>query len=175
VALSNHKRKPRKKIMSFFKSKNSLTAIKPFISVNCDITAKISNRVGFHTQNIQFDKDHNSNLIALIGRGYENGFNNSKKGMTLVFSSDIQSGTYSPKDSKFPFETFDYYESGANDEFTTFYTYKPESGTVTVEVVKNDSEALRYLINFDIKGKDSRTEELHIVGKAEFNVFMRTS
>jgi hypothetical protein len=161
--------------MGLFKSKISVTAQNPFISVNCDIEAKVSNRVKFHTQNIEFEKDHSSDLIALIGRAYENGFNDSKRGMMFVFSSDIQSGTYSPKDSNFPFETCEYYESGANDQFTTFYTYKPESGTVTVEVVENNSKALRYLINFDFKGKDNRTEELHIVGKAEFNVFMRTS
>jgi hypothetical protein len=175
VALSNRERKPRKKIMSLFKSKNSTLSLDPFVSVNCDIEAKVSNRVNFHTQNIEFEKDLNSDLIGLIGRSYENGFNDSKKGMTFVFSSDIQSGTYSPNDSNFPFETFYYYESGANDQFTTFYIYKPESGTITVEVVKNNSKALCYLINFDFKGKDSRTEELRIVGKAEFNVFMRTS
>ncbi|WP_283183112.1 MULTISPECIES: hypothetical protein [unclassified Pseudomonas] len=159
--------------MSLFKSKNSTLSLDPFVSVNCDIEAKVSNRVKFHTQNIQFDKDTNSNLIAYIGRSYENGFNDSKKGMMFVFPSDIQSDTYSPKDSNFPFETFFYYENGANADFTTAYQYKPESGTITVEVVQNNSEALRYLINFDFKGKDNRTEELHIAGKAELNVFMR--
>jgi len=173
VALSNHESKPRKKIMSLFKSKNSTLSFDPFVSVNCDIEAKISNRVKFHTQNIQFEKDTNSNLIAYIGRSYENGFRDSQKGMMFIFPSDIQSGTYSPKDSNFPFDTFQYYESGANDDFSTSYTYKPESGTITVEVVQSDSETLRYLINFDFKGKDSRTEALHIVGRAELNVFMR--
>ncbi|WP_415757766.1 hypothetical protein [Pseudomonas sp. LT1P18] len=159
--------------MSLFKSKNSTLSLDPFVSVNCDIEAKISNRVKFHTQNIQFDKDIHSNSIAYIGRSYENGFNDSRKGMMFIFSSDIQSGTYSPKDSNFPFDTFYYYENGANADFTTSYTYKPESGTITVEVVQSNSEALIYLINFDFKGKDNRTEELHIVGKAELNVFMR--
>ncbi|MBV7497648.1 hypothetical protein KW837_25615 [Pseudomonas sp. PDM24] len=160
--------------MSLFKSKNSTLSLDPFISVNCDIEATVSGRVKLHTQNIQFDKDINSNLIAFIGRSYENGFNNSKKGMFFIYSKDIQSGTYSPTDSNFPFDTLHYYESGASDDLATFYTYKPESGTVTVEVVENNSTALRYLITFDFKGKDSRTEQLHIVGKAEFNVFMRT-
>ncbi|MGX1188013.1 hypothetical protein AB7M29_005692 [Pseudomonas sp. F-14 TE3623] len=159
--------------MSLFKSKNSTLSLDPFISVNCDIEAKVSGRVKFHTQNIQFEKDINSNSVAFIGRSYENGFNDSKKGMMFIFSSDIQSGTYSPKDSNFPFETLNYYESGANDDFTTFYNYKPEIGTINVEVVESNSEASRYIINFDFKGKDSRTEELHITGKAELNVFMR--
>ncbi|MGL6241746.1 hypothetical protein [Pseudomonas sp.] len=159
--------------MSLFKSKNSALSLDPFISVNCDIKATVSGRVEFHTQNIQFDKDPNSESVAFLGRSYENGFSNSKKGMMFVFSSDIQSGTYSPKDPNFPFESFYYYENGANDDFSTSYTYKPESGTITVEVVQSNSEALRYLINFDFKGKDSRTEELHIAGKAELNVFMR--
>ncbi|MHC8331530.1 hypothetical protein [Pseudomonas sp. LB3P25] len=159
--------------MSLFKSKNSKLSLDPFVSVNCDIKATVSGRVEFHTQNIQFDEDINSNLIVFIGRGYENGFNDSKKGMMFIFSSDIQSGTYSPTDSNFPFDTLHYYESGANDDFTTFYTYKPERGTINVEVVENNSEAFRYIINFDFKGKDNRTEELHIVGKAVFNVFMR--
>lgn len=160
--------------MSLFKSKNSTLSLDPFVSVNCDIEAKVSNRVKFHTQNIQFDKDPHSNLIAYIGRSYENGFRDSKKGMMFIFSSDIQSGTYSPKDSNFPFDTFHYYEHGANDDFSTSYQYKPESGTITVEVVQSNSEALRYLINFDFKGKDNRTEELHIAGKAELNVFTRS-
>jgi hypothetical protein len=173
VALFNHERKPRKKIMSLFKSKNSTLSLDPFVSINCDIEATVSGRVKYHTQNIQFEKALDSNLIAFIGRAYENGFNDSKKGMWFTFPSDIQSGTYSPKDSNFPFNTFFYYENGANADFTTSYQYKPESGTITVEVVQNNSEALRYLINFDFKGKDSRTEELHIAGKAELNVFMR--
>ncbi|VVP04784.1 hypothetical protein [Pseudomonas fluorescens] len=161
--------------MSLFKSKNSTFSLDPFTSVNCDIEASISGRVKFHTQNIQFEKDTNSNLIAFIGRSYENGFNDSKKGMMLIFSSDIQSGTYLPQDPNFPFDSFYYYENGANADFTTSYQYKPESGTIKVEVVSNNTEALCYLINFDFKGKDNRTEELHIVGKAELNVFMRTS
>ncbi|MEO4014400.1 hypothetical protein [Pseudomonas rossensis] len=159
--------------MSLFKSKNSTLSLDLFVSVNCDIEAKVSNRVKFHTQNIQFDKDTNSNLIAFIGRSYENGFNDSKKGMMFTFSSDIQSGTYSPKDPNFPFDTFYYYENGANADYSTSYQYKPESGTITVEVVQNDSEALRYLINFNFKGKDHRTEQLHIAGNAELNVFTR--
>ncbi|MDI3356587.1 hypothetical protein MO767_19880 [Pseudomonas sp. UYIF39] len=159
--------------MSLFKSKNSTLSLDPFVSVNCDIEAKVSNRVKFHTQNFQFVKDINSNLIGFIGRAYENGFNDSKKGMVFTFSSDIQSGTYSPTDPNFPFDTLHYYESGANDDDTTLYTYKPERGTINVEVVENNSETLRYIINFDFKGKDHRTEELRIVGKAEFNVFMR--
>ena len=106
--------------MSLFKSKNSTLSLEPFISVNCDIEAKVSNRVKFHTQNIQFDKDINSNLIAFICRAYENGFNDSKKGMMFIFPSDIQSGTYSPKDSNFPFDTLHYYESAANARLYDF-------------------------------------------------------
>ncbi len=161
--------------MSLFKSKNSTFSLAPFVSVNCDIEATISGRVKLHTQNIQFDKDTDSTLVAFIGRSYENGFNDSKKGMMLIFSSDIQPGTYSPKDPNFPFDTFYYYENGANADFTTSYQYKPESGIIKVEVIQNNTEALRYLISFDFKGKDNRTEELKITGKAELNVFMRTS
>ena len=161
--------------MRFFKSKNSVSALAmdPFVSVNCDIKATVSHRVEFHTQNIQFYKDNDSNRIGYIGRSYENGFADSSKGMMFEFTSDIQSGTYSPEDSNFPFDTFQYYESGANDDFSTSYTYNPESGSITVEVVQSDSEALRYLINFDFKGKDHRTEELKITGKAILNVFTR--
>ncbi|MHC8373558.1 hypothetical protein ACYZT2_23035 [Pseudomonas sp. MDT1-85] len=161
--------------MGFFKSKNSVNALEPFVTVNCDIEATVSNRVKFHTQNIEFDKDNNSDSIALLGRAYENGFNNSKKGLMFIFSSNIQSGSYSPTDSNFPFESLYYYESGDNGDFVTFYNYKAESGTINVEVVENNSQALRYIINFDFKGKDNRTEELRINGKAEFNVFTRPS
>ncbi|WP_219094548.1 hypothetical protein [Pseudomonas sp. UMAB-40] len=161
--------------MNFFKSKNSVNAMDTLISVNCEINATVSNRVKLQTQNIQFYEDNNSDLIGYIGRSYESGFVDSKKGMMLEFSSAIQSGTYSPANSNFPFHRFQYFESGANDDFTTAYVYKPESGTITVEVVQSNSEALRYIIDFDFKGKDRRTEELHIVGKAELNVFMRTS
>ncbi|MET0846290.1 MAG: hypothetical protein ABWY46_08855 [Pseudomonas sp.] len=139
--------------MSLFKSKNSTLSLDPFITVNCDIEAKISNRVKFHTQNVQFDEDPNSTLIAYIGRSYENGFKDSKKGMMFIFSSDIQSGTYSPQDPHFPFDEFYYYENGANDDFSVSYTYEPKSGTVTVEVVQSDSEALRYLIDLISKPK----------------------
>jgi len=160
--------------MSLFKSKTSTLSLDPFITVNCDIEAKISNRVKFHTQNVQFLKDPNSTMIGYIGRSYENGYKDSKKGMVFTFSSDIQSDTYLPQTPNFPFNNFYYYEHGANDSFSTSYTYEPASGTITVEVVQSDSEALRYLINFDFKAKDSRTEELHIAGKADLNVFMRS-
>ena len=159
--------------MSLFKSKSSTPSLDPFISVNCDIEATVSDRVKFHTQNIEFQKDNNSDLIGFICRSYENGFKDSRKGMIFVFSSEIPSGTYSPTDPNFPFDTLYYYESGANDDYTTSYIYKPERGTINVEVVKNNSNALSYIINFDFKGKDISTEELRFVGKAEFNVFMR--
>lgn len=159
--------------MSFFKKKNSVNQLDPFISVNCDIKAEISNRVELYTQNVQFAQDSNSDSIALLGRAYESGFNDSKKGMSFVFSRNIQSGTYTPG-ATFPFEEFYYFESASNDIASTYYTYKPESGSVTVEVVANSSEQLRYILNFDFKGKDNRTETLRIVGKATFNVFMRS-
>lgn len=160
--------------MSLFKSKNSTLSFDPFVTVSGNIEATVSGRVKFHTQNIQFEKDPTSNLIALTGRGNDSGFDNSKKGMIFVFPSDIQSGTYSPTDPNFPFARLNYYEFGANNDNTTSYSYKPERGTINVEVVENNSTVLRYIINFDFKGKDSLTEELHIVGKAEFNVFIRS-
>lgn len=161
--------------MSLFKNKNSENAPNPFISVNCDLQASISNRVDFNTQNIQFFEDDLSSRIGFIARSYENGFIVSNKGMIFVFPSDIETGSYKPTDSDFPFETLHYYELGANGDFSTSYSYKAESGTIDIEVISNDAQALRYLINFDFKGKDRRTEELHIKGDAELNVFMRAS
>ncbi|MFP0193662.1 hypothetical protein ACKJSM_00575 [Pseudomonas sp. PHC1] len=161
--------------MSVFKNKNSISAADPFISVNGDVKASISNRVDLHTQNIQFFKDDNSSEIAFIARSYETGFKDSKKGMFLIFSSDIQSGTYNPADPAFPFQSLYYYENGANDNFTTSYVYEAEVGIVKVEVISKNQEALRYLIDFDFKGKDNRTEELHIKGIAHLNVFTRSS
>jgi hypothetical protein len=159
--------------MSFFKKKTSAHQLDPFISVNCDLKAEISNRVELYTQNFEFAQDSNSDSIALLGRAYENGFGSSKKGMSFVFSRNIQSDTYTPG-AAFPFQELYYFESGANDDFLTFYTYKPESGSVSVEVVANSSEQLSYILNFDFKGKDDRTETLRVVGEAKFNVFMRS-
>jgi len=160
--------------MSLFKSKTSTLSIAPFVSVICDIKATVSHGVNLHTQNIEFEESIDSNSIAFRGRGYENGFNDSKRGMTITFPKDIQAGTYHPKDPNFPFETFEYYESGANDNFTTFYIYKPESDPINVKVISYNSEELCYLISFDFKGKDHRTKELHIVGTATLNVFKRS-
>ncbi len=158
--------------MSFFKKKNPVNQLDPFISVNCDIKAEISNRVALSTQNIEFAQDPNSDLISLIGRSYENGFRDSKKGIIFVFSRNIESGTYA-LDKNSPFEELYYYESAANDDFTTFYIYKPENGSVTVKVLDSTAEKLSYTIDFDFKGSDQRTETLRIVGKATFNVFFR--
>lgn len=127
----------------------------------------------FHTQNIQFLEDYTSDDIAFIARPYETGFNDSKKGMFLIFSKDIQSGSYKPSDENFPFKTFEYYENASNGSFTTSYTYEAQSGTVNVEVISNVSNALRYLIKFDFKGKDNRTEELRVQGEARINIFTR--
>ncbi|VVO72068.1 hypothetical protein PS876_01344 [Pseudomonas fluorescens] len=159
--------------MNVFKNKHSANAPGPFISVNCDLQASISNRVNFNTQNIEFQQDANSNRIAFIARSYENALMNTRKGMMFIFPSDIKSGSYKPTDADFPFGTFQYYEIGVNDNFSTSYDYSPKSGTVDIEVISNDSEALCYVINFEYVGGGDETEELHITGKAEFNVFMR--
>lgn len=161
--------------MKFFTNKKSRNTLKKFVSVNCEIRAKISNRVGFQTQNIQFAEDDNSDQIVFLGRSYENGFQDSKKGMYIQCTSELESKTYSPKDPDFPFSEFYYFESADNGEFTTFYNYPAESGTIDVEVIEKSSEALRYLIKYNVKGRDSRTGELHIVGEAELNVFKRSA
>ncbi|MBK3467790.1 MULTISPECIES: hypothetical protein [Pseudomonas] len=161
--------------MNIFKNKNSPNAQGTYISVNCDLQTSISNRVDFNTQNIEFQQDPNSTRIEFTASAFEKNLVNYGKGMTFRFRSDIQSGSYNPTDSDFPFEIFQYYEVGASDSYSTFYNYSPESGTIDVEVISNDCQALRYLINFDFKGKDHRTEELHITGRAELNVYMRAS
>ncbi|MFJ2712098.1 hypothetical protein ACIOZM_14580 [Pseudomonas sp. NPDC087346] len=161
--------------MKFFTNKNSRNTSDQYVSVNCDIKAKISRRVSFHTQNIEFEQSENSDQMVFLARNYENGFKDSKRGMYILCSSDLESGSYSPKDPNFPFSQFYYFESGYNGKFTTFYEYPAESGTIDVEVVENSSEALLYLIKFDFKGNDHRAGVLHIVGEAELNVFKRSA
>lgn len=159
--------------MNVFKNSASANAAEPSVSVNCDFKASISDRVDFRSQNIQYFEDYTSDDIALIARSYETGFNDSKKGMFLIFPKDIQSGSYKPSDENFPFKKFEYYENASNGNYTTSYTYEAQSGTVNVEVISNDSKALRYLIKFDFKGKDNRTEELRVQGEAQINIFTR--
>ncbi len=161
--------------MKFFTNKKSRNTLDKFVTVNCEVTAKISDRVDLQTQNIEFAEDNNSDQILFLARSYEVGFPNSRKGMLIQFTSELESKSYSPKDPDFPFSEFNYFESADNGEFETFYDYRAVSGTIDVEVVEKSSEALRYRIKYNIVGSDSRAGELDIVGKAELNVFKRSS
>lgn len=159
--------------MGYYKANNSINTAEPFIHVNCSIEAVIAGRVKLHAQNFQFDEALEDGSIRFIARAYENGFNNSKKGLALEFSKDIQSGTYSPTGSNSPFKSFYYFESATDGQSSLFYEYNAEVGTINVEVVENSAEKLRYAISFDVTGKDQRLEELHISGETELNVFKR--
>ncbi|MBP5955237.1 hypothetical protein ICA16_06145 [Pseudomonas anatoliensis] len=155
------------------RDKDSQSAALTLFSASCDVQASISNRVNFNTQNIQFGQ-HSDGKVEFRARSYE-GYKESAKGITFKFPSDIKTGSYETTDPVFPFEILSYFETGAYSDFLTIYSYAATSGTVEVEVISNDPREMRYLISFDFKGKDHRTEELHITGKAELTGFIRAT
>ncbi|MGF6112261.1 hypothetical protein HKK52_26875 [Pseudomonas sp. ADAK2] len=160
--------------MSFFKSKNAIAGVEPVITVSAETVAKVSNRVNFNTQIVEFDADTNSNLIALVSRANTQDYSHrSKKGLVLIFDKNINSGTYSVTDQDFPFDQAYYFETGTIPGLTTSFEYEPKSGSFNVEVIQNTPEKLHYQISFDFKGVDKRNEELKVVGTSTFIVLMR--
>lgn len=159
--------------MSFFKSKNTIMAADPIITVSAETQATVSNRVKLDSQIIEFEADPTSNLIALVTRANTPDYSHrSKKGLVLVFDKDIKSGTYSVSDAGFPFTDAYYFEMGTIPGFTTSRTYRAQIGTFTVEVIENTPEKLHYQVGYDFKGVNERNKELKIVGKSTFIVLM---
>jgi hypothetical protein len=145
--------------------------VESYITVSSEVKATVSNRVSCETQNIEFD--YNDTSVAFIARANtEDNTNSSKKGFQIVFKRDITSGSYSVPNQAF--EDFYYFETGAKAGYTSSLQYKPQSGTVTVEVIENSEGKLHYTIGFDFEGKDAfENEVLEIVGEATLIVLMR--
>ncbi|MGB8924829.1 MAG: hypothetical protein WCC61_25365 [Pseudomonas sp.] len=163
--------------MSFFKSKNSVSAnsAEPIITVSAETSATVSGRVKFESQIVEYAADTASNLIALVTRANTQDYSHrTKKGLVLIFDKAIKSGTYSVGDSGFPFEDAYYFETGTIPGFTTSFSYVAKSGTFTVEAVEVTSEKLHYQIGFDFKGVTNRNQELKIVGKSTYIVLLQT-
>lgn len=159
--------------MSFFKSKNTIAAADPIITVSAETQATVSNRVKLDSQIVEFEADTASNLIALVTRANTQDYSHrSKKGLVLIFDKNIASGTYSVSDPNFPFVNAYYFEMGTIPGFTTSFQYKPHSGTFTVEAIENTGEKLHYQIGFDFKGVNERNKELKVVGKSTYIVLM---
>lgn len=162
--------------MSFFKSNKSISAnaAEPIITVSAETLAKVSGRVKFESQIVEFAADPESNQIALVTRANTQDYSHrSKKGLVLVFDKAIKSGTYSVTDSSFPFESAYYFEMGTIPGFTTSFHYEAQSGTFTVEAIEATSEKLHYEIGFDFKGVTDRNKELKINGKSTYIVLLQ--
>ncbi|KAA0985402.1 hypothetical protein [Pseudomonas sp. ANT_J28] len=160
--------------MSFFKGKNTIASADSIITVSAETQATVSNRVKFDSQIVEFEADPNSNLIALITRTNTQDYSHrSKKGLVLIFDKNIKSGTYSVTDQNFPFENVYYFETGTIPGYTTSFSYKPKSGSFSVEAVESSSEKLHYQIKFDFKGVDDRNEELKVAGQSTYIVLMK--
>lgn len=160
--------------MSFFKG-NKRGPADPIITVSAETRATVSDRVKLESQIVQFEADPNSDLIALITRANtEDTSHACKKGLTLIFDKNIQSGTYSVTDPGFPFSNTYYFEMGTVPGFTTSFQYKPMIGSFTVEVIENTTEKLHYEISFDFTGVNERNNELKIVGKSIYIVLMQS-
>ena len=158
--------------MSFFKG-NKRGPSDPIITVSAETRATVSRRVKLESQIVEYEADTNSDLIALITRANTGDTSSRcKKGLVLIFDKNIQSGTYSVTDPSFPFREAYYFEMGTIPGFTTSFTYKPISGSFTVEVIENNTEVLHYEISFDFKGVNERNKELKIAGQSTYIVLM---
>jgi hypothetical protein len=143
------------------------------ITVSAEVEAKVSDRVKFYSQNVQFEPDAGTAIAFIARANAEDLSEANKKGFFLVFDKNIKSGTYSVKDQNFPFSKAYYFETGTIPGFTTSFQYDPKSGSFTVETFENSESKLHYKINFDYIGVNNRNEELAIKGTATFIVVMR--
>ncbi|EJM59586.1 hypothetical protein PMI30_05722 [Pseudomonas sp. GM50] len=161
-----------KSSVSGLQEANGVT-VEPVITVSSEIKATVSDRVPFHTQNIEYGTDGGT-LIAFIARANAEDISEAnKKGFLLMFDKNIKPGTYDVTDSGFPFREAYYFEMGTIPGFTTSFHYTPQSGTFSVETIENSERKLHYKIGFNFKGKDNRNEELKIEGAATLIVFTR--
>lgn len=159
--------------MSFFTGNDTIASADPFITVSAETQAKVSNRVKFDSQIVEFEADPHSSLIALATRANTQDYSHrSKKGLVLIFDKNIKSGTYSVTDQNFPFKNVYYFETGTIPGHATSFEYKSETGTFTVETVESSSEKLHYQINFDFIGVNNN-EKLKVEGKSTYIVMMK--
>jgi len=140
------------------------------VIVSSEITATVSNRVGFHSQDIRFLHFANDD-IDLSGLVNSNRADSSK-GIHFLFPKSIKTGSYTPTAPDYPFETLCYFENGANAGNSRSFTYNAASGIVDVEVKSNTDDLLSYVIDFDVTGENPSTGSLGIKGKATFIILM---
>jgi hypothetical protein len=140
------------------------------IIVSSEITATVSNRVSFNSQNIvspHFIGD-DINFHGMVNTNLPN----SSRGIHLLFPKSIKTGTYPLTDNISPFKTFSYYENGANAVTTQSFIYNVKSGIVEVEAKSNTADLLSYVIDFEVTCENPTTGSLNINGTATYIVLL---